>query len=98
MIIKQIGQRLNIYECIQLLDKVAEYGIIKRDDRNGENLKVFRGTAFGGGSWISVPIIDCAAALANDLNGQTFLRERLKNYGVELVMFSELEQALCTMA
>ena len=30
MIIKSIGQKLDFYECIQLLDKVAEYGIVER--------------------------------------------------------------------
>ena len=40
MSIKQIGQQLNAYECIQLLDKIAEYRVanIKRDEKNSDNL------------------------------------------------------------
>jgi hypothetical protein len=95
MSIKQIGQQLNAYECIQLLDKIAEYRVanIKRDEKNSDNLIVCMKNPFEE-SYRSVPISDCAKMLASDLNAQTFLREQLKQKGVELVEFADIQQAL----
>lgn len=93
MIIKSIGQKLDFYECIQLLDKAAEYGIV---ERIGDSLKVYCKTAFGEG-WEMISITDCAEILANDIDGQTYYREALKQQGVELSEFSELKTLLCAM-
>jgi len=91
MVLKMIGQQLDCFECIQLLDKAVEYGLFKRDENNESNLKVYYKSLFFEG-WQSIPIIECAVALANDINGQTYIRERLKEKGVELVKFAELQK------
>lgn len=94
MCIKKIGQPLDEYECIQLLDKAAEYGIaVRRDEKNSDNLIVACKNPFTSG-YMSVPITDCAIALAKDLEGQTHIREQLRSHGVELESFGELRQAL----
>lgn len=94
MIIKHIGQKLDFYECIQLLDKAAEYGIV---ERIGDScLKMYCKTMWGEG-WNAVPLTACAEVLAEDIDGQTYYREALKQKGVELSEFCELKTLLCAM-
>lgn len=90
MKIKEIGQRLDAFECVQLLDKAMEYGIYERDD---DNIKVYRCDI----GWCSIPVTVCANELSLDLSGQTFIRERLKMLGVELNSFLEYQSVICLM-
>ncbi len=93
MITKRIGEKLDYYECLQLLDKAAEYGIIKRV---GDNLLMYCKTMWGEG-WQEVSLTACADVLASDIDGQTYYREALRRKGVELYEFCELKSLLCAM-
>ncbi len=94
MITKQIGEQLNYYECLQLLDKAAEYGIIKR--AGDDLLMMYCETEFGA-DWFPIPMTACANKLASDINGQTYYREALKRKGIELLHFCDLKSLLCAM-
>lgn len=93
MITKEIGERLNYYECLQLLDKAAEYGIIRRIE---DDLLMYRKTMWSEG-WERIPLTACADALASDINGQTYYREALRKRGVEMSQFCELKSLLYAM-
>lgn len=93
MKVKEIGQRLDVFECIQLLDKAVEYGLYKRDKKNEDNIKIYR----QGIGWCSAPITDCAYELSFDLNGQTYIRKNLALLGVEFNSFLEFQKAVYVM-
>lgn len=89
---KLIGEQLDVNECIQLLDKAAEYGVVQRDLQKSENIVVYMRNPSEEG-YQSISMSDCAKMLARDLNGQTYIRERLKAKGIELIEFAELAEA-----
>ena len=94
MKIKPIGVQLDVNECEQLLNVVADNHVaeIRRDEKNSDNLIVYVRNMFNEG-YQSMPIADCAKMLSRDMTGQTYIRNRLKEKGIELVEFEELNIA-----
>lgn len=73
------GERLTFYECIQLLDKLAECDILMRDPNNKNNLITFRSAdELNPEGFYTQAVIDVAQELYEDIEGQKFLIDELK--------------------
>lgn len=96
---KPLNQPLNFIECVQLLNKCVEYGIIQKDPKGEKslgfknNILVYKNA--GGGNpegWYSQSISETAQALFPDIEGQLAIRKKLEKDNIEMV-FDEIVPA-----
>ena len=74
-----MNQKLNFYQCIQLLSALAEKKIIQRDPENKNNILVHRsaGTEYPEGFY-SQNLLSTASELGDDEDGQSYLVSQLE--------------------
>ncbi len=83
---KNTDEKLNFYECLQLLEKLIENDIISKDPNNENNVLVYRMAGepkeLNPEGWYTENIFDTAHDLVNDEEGQHFLMQELVNKNV----------------
>lgn len=74
-----MNQKLNFYQCIQLLSALVEKKIIQRDPENENNILVhrFAGTEYPEGFY-SENLLSTASELVDDDEGQSYLVSQLE--------------------
>lgn len=83
---KPIDEPLLMYECIQLLDALAEKGIILRAPDNFNNIIVYRSAdELNPEGWYSQNLMQAAEELTGDVESQRLLRETLEERGGDMV-------------
>lgn len=76
--VKAIRESLTFYECLQLLSKMVECGMLMRDPNDKNRVLVYRAASgFNSEGWYSENIFDTAQDLFNDIEGQKFLMQEL---------------------
>lgn len=72
--------KLTFCQCINLLSKLIECGLLEKDPSNENNILVYcTGGKKNPEGWYSENILSAASELANDEEGQKFLLAELKN-------------------
>lgn len=74
-----------LYECLQLLDVLADNDIVQRDPNNRNNIITYRtADELNPEGWYSQNIFTVAEELLYDIEGQQFLRNELESRGIEM--------------
>ena len=77
-------EKLTFYECIQLIDKLADCNIIQRDPNNANNVITYRSAdELNPEGWYSQNVYEVAQELYENRDNQVFLLETLKEKGID---------------
>lgn len=88
MIKKEIDEKLNYCETIQLIKTAIKAEILKNAPDNDKNILVYINIK-GEEKLCSVPISDAGQDLAGDLQSQIMLKEEIENKGFNATYFNE---------
>lgn len=83
---------LTYYQCIQLLEKCVEHGVISKDPKNENNILVYRtsGVSVPEG-WYSQNLMEVALDLLKDIEGQEYLLKTLVEKGI-VIEFNKMPE------
>lgn len=83
---KPMDEPLIMYECMQLLDTLAENNIIHRDPDNPNNILVYmEADDLNPEGWYSQNLMSAAQDLLDDIEGQQLLRRELESRNIDMV-------------
>ena len=77
-------EKLTFYECIQLIDKLADCNIIQRDSNNANNVITYRSAdELNPEGWYLQNVLEVAQELYENRDNQVFLLETLEEKGID---------------
>lgn len=82
---KELDEPLTFYECIQLLNLCVKNSLIMQDEKDKNNILVYRSAGkFLPEGWYTQNLMSAATELAEDVKGQNLLRTTLLEKGIAI--------------